>query len=202
MSKYFVLERRCILTLDVFESLSERVRKEIMNPRPTPRLPEIACAASLAHHGLLGSVRGQRSVRALWMCNIDLTSVPAEHLASLASSVTGCVSINNVSGCDLVTVLDSMKSQLLSIRRQSLGREETQALVLAMESRVERVGLNEHVTLDIRSLIEYNGQGKCRDVVCYSNTAQIYREQLRTWAMSRNWTLHYEDRGCFSIKRL
>ena len=202
MYKYFVLERRGILTLDVFECLAERVRKEIMNPRLPPRLPEITCAASLAHHGVLGSVRGRRSVRGLWMCNVDLTSVPAEHLGSLASSVTGRVSINNVSGCDLVTVLGSAKSQSLSIRRQSLGREETQALVRTMESGVEMVGLNVEVTLDIWVLIEYSGKGKCRDVVCYSDTAPRYREQLRTWATSRNWTLHYEDRGCFSIKRL
>ena len=87
----------------------------------------------------------------------------------------------------------------MSIRRQSLGSEETEALVLAMESHEERVGLNEEVTLDIRVLIEYNGQGKCRDVVCYSDTAPRYREQLRTWATSRNWTLHYEDRGCFRL---
>ena len=105
MSKYFVLERKGILTLEVFESLAERVRKEIMNPR----LPEIACAASLAHHGLL------RSVEDLWLCNVDLTSVPAEHLASLVSIVTWKVYIKNVSGCDLVTILDSVNSPLTVI---------------------------------------------------------------------------------------
>ena len=64
-------------------------------------LPEITCAASLVHHKLLGSVEE------MWLCDVDLTSVPAEHLASLVSSVTECVAIWNVSGCDLVTILDT-----------------------------------------------------------------------------------------------
>ena len=105
----------------MIENLAKRVKEKIKLARSLPGI--ITCAASLDHHKLLGSVQDMR------LCNVDLTSVPAEHLASLASSVTGRVSINNVSGCDLVTVLDSVKSQLLSIRRQSLGREETQALV-------------------------------------------------------------------------
>ena len=77
--------------------------------------------------------------------NVDLTSVPAEHLASLASSVTGRVSIRNVSG-DLVTFLDNVKSEQLVIR-QNLGSEETQALMQAMESRVKEVKLDKGVTL-------------------------------------------------------
>ena len=117
----------------------------------------------------------------------DLTSVPAEHLASLTSSVTWHVGIDNVSVCDLVTILDSVKSEWLSIIRQSLGSEETQALVQAMESRVEEVGLYEEVTIDVRVMMKYNGQGKCRKVLLHAGTARRYKEQLRTWAMSRNW---------------
>ena len=41
----------------------------------TPLLPEITTAASLAHHGLL------RSVEDMWLEDVDLASVPAEHLA-------------------------------------------------------------------------------------------------------------------------
>ena len=121
-----------------------------------------------------------------WLQNVDLTSVPAEHLASLVSSVTEWLGIRNVSGCDLVNILESVKSIRLAIFRQSLGSEETQALVWAMESRVGWVGLDREVTLDIRDLMEYNGQGKCRVVECYSDTADRYRVQLRTWAKSRN----------------
>ena len=100
----------------------------------------ITCAASLAHHGLLGSVEE------IWLCDVDLTSITPEHLASLISSVTGFVIIENVSGCDLVTILDNVKSKVLYIYSQSLGSEETQALLRAKESRVEEVQLIEEVT--------------------------------------------------------
>merc|ERR1711894_206056 len=96
--------------------------------RANPR--EITCAASLAHHSLLGSVQ------VMELRNVDLTSVPAEHLASLVSSVTWRVYIRNVRGCDLVTFLDSVKNEVLNISRQSLGSEGTHALVRAMESGV------------------------------------------------------------------
>ena len=93
----------------------------------------VAYAASLAHQRLLDSVFMMR------MCDVDLTSVPDDQLASLVSCVTNNVHIENVSGCDLVTILNSVKSERLYITRQSLGSEETQALVRVMESRVERV---------------------------------------------------------------
>ena len=163
---------------DVFESLAKRVKKKI---KSTSNLPAITCAASLAQHRLLGCVYS------MLLKDVDLTSVPAEHLASLVSRVTGYVTISNVSGCDLVTILDSVRSKKMEISRQSLDSEETQALVRAMQSRVEEVVLSYEVTLDIRSLMEYSGQGKCRVVRCYNDTAPRFREKLRTWATSKNW---------------
>ena len=157
-------------------------------------LPVITCAASLANHGLLGSVRDMR------LCDVDLTSVPAEHLTSLASSVTRRVFIENVS--DLVTILDSVKSQELHIWHQSLGSEETQALVQAMESRVEKVKLWREVTLNIRILMDYNGQGKCWELECVCDTADKHKGQLRTWAMSRNWTVTHDNTSFFIIRKL
>ena len=204
MSKYFLIETRGILTLEVFDSLAERIRNEIMksclNILTVPQancslpLPVITCAASLAHHRLLGCVKD------LWLFNIDLTSVSAEHLTSLVSIVTSGVYIKNVSGFDLVTILDSVNSQVLLIRDQSLGSEEAQALVRAMESCVEEVRLGKEATLDIRVLIEYNGQGKCRKMLCHYGSKDRYREQLKIWAKSRNWVI---DEGYdFSIKRI
>ena len=152
----------------------------------------ITCAASLANHRLLGSVG------LMWLSDVNLTSVPAE---DLASSVTGIFFIKNVSGCNLVTILGSVKSKVLKIFRQSLDSEETQALVQAMESCVKEVWLDYKVTLDIRDLMEYSGQGKCRKVACYRNDG--YRKQLRTWAESRNWEVtHDNKKHCFVIDRI
>ena len=141
-------------------------------------LPAIPYAASLAHHGILGSVEQ------LFLCDVDLTSVQADHLASLVSSVTWRVAISNVIGCDLVNILDGVKSLDfgLVIANQSLGSEETRALVRVMESGVTSVEMGDGLTLDIRVLIEYSGQGKCISLICKGDTEDRYREQLRIWA--------------------
>ena len=44
----------------------------------------------------------------LWLLDVDLSPVPAQHLASLALCVTFRLSIRNVSGCDLVSILTSL----------------------------------------------------------------------------------------------
>ena len=165
-----------------------------------PKLSEITCAASLAHHKLLGSVVG------MWLHDVDLTSIPAENLVSLASCVTENyierVHIQNVSGCGLITILDNVKieKRMLVISKQSLGTEETQALVRAMESHVEKVMLYFKVTLDIRVLMEYSGKGKCREVECDYYAAYRYREHLRALATSRNWKVTHDYVG-FIIER-
>ena len=114
-------------------------------------------------------------------------------MASLASCVTSELIINNVSGCDLVSILTSLKCNWLLLCRQRLGREETQALVQAMESRVWRVSLESEVTLDIETLTEYSGQGVCRDMELWGTACRRYREELRTWAKSRNWRLDHDE---------
>ena len=108
------------------------------------------CGLSLAHHGLLGS-----GFRFMTLDNVDLSPVPTQHMASLVSCVTDELGIWNVSGCDMVSILTSVKCQELHIRWQSLGREETKALVQAMETRVEKLILGEMVTLDPEALDEY-----------------------------------------------
>ena len=115
----------------------------------------------------------------------------------------------NVTGSDLVSILSSVKSQRLYIfsnlseRYQryslgSLGREETRALVQAMESRVEEVTLNEELTLDFEALAEYSGQGVCRRVKILSETRvgerlyQTLKEKLG-WARDINWRFEEEE---------
>ena len=170
------------------ESLAKRARKRIRFPS---KLPVISCAASLAYHGLLGSVREIK------LQDIDLTSVPADHLISLVSSVTVRVGIQNVSGC-LVTILDSVKSKELCITRQSLDSEETRAVLRAMESQVEGLWL----TQDIRGLIEYSGRGKCKKMECYGEVVARYRDQLMTWAKNRSWAVTFESFQYLKIERL
>ena len=173
-----------------------------MHSHYRPTAPEFTCVTSLAHHGLLGSVEGMNLI------DVDLSSVPAEHLASLTSCVTGSAHICNVSGCDLVTILDSVKSDLwLSISRQSLGNEETEALVRAMESRVVRLDLDGELAKNMKVLIEYSGEGKCRivgfNIDTIANSVGRNLEELNTWAMCRNWSMEIiRDRKRIAFMRM
>ena len=144
----------------------------------------VRCAASLAHHGLLDSVY----VESMMLSDVDLSPVPAQHLASLASCVSDRAGIYDVSGCGLVSFIDGVQCiDTLWIRSQSLGREETWALVQAMVSSVQNVELHDEVTLDIEALAEYRGNSRCTSVKLFSDTAARYREQLRTWARNIKW---------------
>ena len=72
---------------------------------------------------------------------------------------------------------------------------EAQALLQAMESRVESVRL-EVMEMDIRVLTKYNDHIKCWEVKCYNETATRYREQLRNWttARGRKWSVKGDRR--------
>ena len=71
----------------------------------------------------------------------------------------------------------------------------------AMETGVEKVRLKA-MTLDIWSLIVYSGQGKCRWLCCLEFTVARYRDQLRTWAIIRNWTVTCDKEDRFVIRRM
>ena len=174
------------------ESLAERVREEVW--LRGSQVQVITSATSLAHQGLLGPVEKMR------LREVDLSSIPAEHLVSLVSCVTRCAHIKNVSGCDLVTILDCVKSKALWIDNQSLGREETEALVRALETRVERVGLYCDIE-DIEALTKFNGQGECWEVSCWYDVVAKYSEKLKTWAKRINWEVIPSASGCFEMKR-
>merc|ERR1740129_823963 len=196
------LESDGIFSLGVFENLAKRV-KRMLDETLCKDLCVMTCAASLAHHGVLGSVHFLRL-----RSDVDLASIPGEHLASLASCVTWGVSIRNHRGCDLVSILDRVNCPVTIFSQQRLGSEEITALVRAMESRVTSVCLGDEeeeeeesssiTTGDDVDLTEYTGEGKC-EVICQVGTAPRYREQMRTWAQSKNWVVDYDDEYGFSV---
>ena len=104
--------------------LAAQIRGRWKDADHTPLLPELVTAASLAHHGMLGSVR------LMVLQDVDLASVPAEHLASLASRVTKCVAIVNVENIKhlIMSIMDSLKCPWLSVCDQTLGSEDTEVL--------------------------------------------------------------------------
>ena len=127
--------------------------------------------------------------------NVDLSPVPIRHLASLVNCVRCVFCIKNVSGCDLVSIFTRIKCRdLSSIDNQSLGREETMALVRALESHVEALDLGDDVTLDIEALAEYSGQGRCMGVRLWGSMGSPLCHALEgelSWARSTNWGVEH-----------
>ena len=154
---------------------------------------------------LISRSPGYKSVKVLFLEG-DLSSVPTEHLASLVSCMSEQVPtdqtvsagklyvyLKNVTSCDLINVMDSLECYELFIKSQILGRDETKALVRAMETRVENVrmgsGYGDEVILDLTELVKYSGQGRCTSFECYDTGAR-HRKKLETWAKNNSWTLN------------
>ena len=164
------------------DNLASQIRKNWMFLHE-PKLPEITTAASLVSNGLLGSVEE------MLLRDVDLVSVPTEHLASLASCATSNVVIWNVGNLDIISFLGSLKCEQLIISRLTLSSEEIQELVRAMETRVERVRVRV-VSLDITALTQYSGQGRCRLLECFQDFAGRNRKELKSWAKRINWIMN------------
>ena len=182
------LEAQGILSTEKIREVTERLSRELdynvsANYVGNSMIEELTCSASLAEQGLLGSMSS------LALKDVDLSSIPTNHMSSLVASVTTFILIENVSGCDLVNLLTSLKCDELVISRQSLGEEETRALVQAMESGVESVELERGSTFDMKSLLTYSGQGMCGGVAFWWDTEDKSSiEDAKTWAGLRNWS--------------
>ena len=180
-----------------------RVRRELARVQYCKS--DIPIAVILAHHGLLASLETMR------LKDVDLASVPAEHLASLVSCVTKRIFIYNVSNIDLVSTLDSVKCPELNISGQSLSSDETWALVRAMEAHVEvEVGARGNVILDLdMTALQFHEQGKCKQSCFHANNDDIVRcayvrsgdeglsadrcrEEVRLWAQEINRDVKHE----------
>ena len=178
------------------ENLAAEIQDEIEAEIPTPLLSQISTIAYLAYQAHQPS---QNIPNEQWHCtaallcslgrlalqDVDLASVAAEHLASLAICIDSELQIINVRTA--TPILDNIECKFLVIRNQSLGIEETQSLVRAMESRVQEVELHDGVSLNLTTLTQYSGHGKCEWVGCYGDTADKYMEEVRSWGERMNW---------------
>ena len=180
-----------ILDEEVVRIVVKRVRKEAKDRYSlAPRLECITCVAALTHHHHILC-----KIDSIVLIDVDLSTVPTSHLMSLVSSVTETLLVEDVTGCDLVTLFDLVQCVRIIIKRQILKSEETQALVRAMESRVEKVRLDD-VELDMETLTEYSGQGSY--MVLDYETDEIATDvknvgKLKTWATENTWMLNHHD---------
>ena len=108
-------------------------------------------------------------------------------------SLTGLLLDNfteSVSNLDLVSILDSVNCDLGLMERLE-KREEAQALVRAMETRVEFVYLCPE---DMMAVTQYNGRGRCNKVECdlpddQASLGPEYVNELMSWAKRIKWTV-------------
>ena len=142
--------------------------------------------SALAYRGLL------KDVEEVYLHEVNLSTIPTKHLISLMSSVTKTVDIiyYDITGCDLVSILDSLQCTEIGLGFNSLCiEEEAEALVRAMESRVERLYF--HDTLDMcvntRKLTEYSGQGRCKVIICEDVDDVNFINELFCWVGEKGW---------------
>merc|ERR1712179_552609 len=162
--------------------------------RHTPSEAELKTAAQLAQESYLSSVKN------LDISDKNISEIPSDQLAKLASIVTDRVGINNMTpSTQLGPILASVKSTQLVLGNMSLSEENTRALVTAMRTRVQAVGLWSGVTLDPELLAAYDGQGSCTKLVLYSDT--MTRTRLRRWAGEKEWDVTWDSDYSLRVER-
>ena len=145
-----------------------------------PPMSQVASAAALARQGFL------TSVRSLALVNLDITCVPAEDMAKLVECVTESVYIENLRG-DVTSVFSNINCVVLAIDKMSLSPVDTQALVSAMDTRVDEVHLYKDVTLDLETLTQYDGTGNCGFLRTENGFGDVYKVIEWVGKMEMNW---------------
>ena len=151
--------------------------------------PLLNLAATLASHGYINEEKiswPQAEGLQLKLVNLDVSSVPAADLASLARCARDLVMLFNVTG-DVTPLINSAKCRELDIRKNS--EVESLALVTAMVGNVKSLLLGNEVTLDMETLAQYDGKGECEKVTMWADTRERYRDQVKEWAGSMGWAV-------------
>ena len=189
------------MDIEVKQSLVVRVYEEALgqnlpeNRENAFNLESIKCAANLAHRGLITVLNslclGRFGVT-------DLSTIPTHHLASLVSTVRYSVDIVNVTGCDLVTIFDSLQCEELTYQNEPnprLGREESKALGRAMNSRVSHVVWLFVVELDVEALTENIKWSRDLEFKCEKGKGlgNSYARELRRWAHGEGLSYEIEN---------
>ena len=160
-----------------------------------PSLFELTCAAALSTHGALTQAHRHNiaELKTMNLRDVDISTIPAEELANLTQCVRESVEINNVHG-DLSPVLSNVKCDVLRISKATLSTAETQSLVSAMVSGVEKVELGRGVTLDMETLARYDGTGECRLVWLWGqSTSSRCGEQVSMWTEEMGWKIRSKN---------
>ena len=151
-----------------------------------PNLPMVRLAAQLAWEGHLPSVEKME------LKNKNLSDIPNDKMGKLASIVTNSVSINNITPASLDIMLDNVTCSRFELYNMRLTEPQTRALVTALTERLKAVVLY-GVTLDIQTLCQYNGRGRCRELVVRNGDPwRRFKEKLQWWAAEVGWAVTWD----------
>ena len=138
----------------------------------------------------------------LWMANMELEPNQAATLS--CSGVRNKVELDNVTG-DVGPLLSSLSCTQLLIDNMELNKTATSGLVRGLQHGVEILVLDEGgrgpVTLDIQTLVEYDGRGRCGEVAFDDDTAATYREDMKVWAERINWDVTDQPHQIVMLRR-
>ena len=198
-------KERYLLLIPEVERLATRIRGMIednfgditVDPddldNSTMSLQDLAITASLVHHDMLGV-----SIKVLELWTGNISSIPPEHLGSLASCVTETVLIGSraITSPNLGVLMDKVKSEMIEIGKcyETFGTDGILALVRAMQTRVKKVILYK-TPLVVKTLLKtYCGRGRCEEVCLMVhdmesiNTKERFtEEEMRQLALNINW---------------
>jgi len=173
-----------------------RKAEDVQQSLHLPSRAQVRCAAALATLGFITRVRGLR----LGWAVADTSRVQAGDLGSLVRCVTDHIDIANVTG-DLSPVLSNLRCRELIIASRSLSTADTQQLVAAMVTRVKEVWLDEGLALDMATLAQYDGKGRCGTVRLAAAVSAEYGDQVKTWAEHLGWETGVESSGYIIVRR-
>ena len=167
-----------------------------LEDNPNPSVPMFRLAVNLAWEGHLPSVKKMK----LWYRDLT-TEIPCVKIGKLASIVTDEVMIYRIDPASLDIVLESVRCSMLGLVDLTLTEPQTRALVTALSERLERLTLSLDLNVDIETLCQYDGQGRCRELWVWRDTRRIYRERLRRWGAEVGWAVTRDDNDWFIIER-
>ena len=182
--------RKGILDSGEIQNLASRIKDEL-EEWGEGSLALLTSAAALSYRGFI------KDVKHVHLLDENMSTVPTQHLVSLTSRVTGRFDQDHdVDGCDLVTILDNLQCTEIGLGFNGLGEEEeAQALVRAMESRVERLYFHDtrNMCVNTGALTEYSGQGRCKFIFCEDVDDVNFIKKLFCWVNEKGWYCYTWD---------
>ena len=126
--------------------------------------------------------------------------MPAGDMARLVKCVSDSATITNVNG-DLAPVLSNAQCRDLGIGSMNLSATDTKCLVDAMVRGVREVWLDD-VSLDMETLAQYDGKGKCESVPLWDDTRERYGARVDSWAGEMGWDVSGDSGNFTNIERV